>query len=139
MACSQYTNGGYGCGGCLHFFKSLSITLATDVLTITLPAETVRNREKFCICLAQNIPEGATANTIVNIAVTGITAPFPLLTKCGNRVYADQLRSRTVLHTIALTDTPAFKMTNDSRICNTEHSFATLVPTTTAPTTPTTE
>ena len=135
MTCSQFNNGGFGCGGCLHFFRSLSITLAADVLTITLPAETVKNLEKFCICLAQNIPDGVTANTTVVIAVTDITAPFPLLTKCGNRVYGDQLRTRSVLHTIALTDTPAFKMTNNSRLAPTEHSFTTLIPITATTTT----
>lgn len=127
----MYNNGGFGCGGCLHFFKSLSMTLAGDVLTITLPAETVRNREKFCICLAQNIPEGVTANTTVNIAVTNIATPFTLLDRCGNKVYGDQLRTRKVIHTLALTDIPAFRLLDNSGICRTEHSFTTLVPGTT--------
>lgn len=133
MSCSLYNNGGFGCGGCIHFYRSLSITLTGDVLTITLPSETVRNREKFCICLAQNIPEGVTANTTVNIAVTGITDPFELLNRCGNRVYGDQLRTRKVLHAIALTDVPVFKLLDNSGICRTEHSFPTLVPGAAAP------
>lgn len=131
MACSMYNNGGFGCGGCLHFFRSTSITLAGDILTITLPAETVRNREKFCICLAQNIPEGVNANTTVNIAITDITTPFTLLDRCGNKVYGDQLRTRKVIHTLALTDIPAFRLLDNSGIYKTEHSFTTLVPGTT--------
>lgn len=27
MACSLYNNNGYGCGGCIHFVKTVSVTV----------------------------------------------------------------------------------------------------------------
>lgn len=27
MACSLYNNNGYGCGGCVHFVKTVSVTV----------------------------------------------------------------------------------------------------------------
>lgn len=132
MSCRFYNNDGFGCGGCCHFTRSTSITVTGGQVVITIPAETVRNREKTCICLAQNIPQTATANTPVVIAVTGVTGLFSLLNKCGNRVWGDQLRSRKVLHAIALTDVPAFKLCDNDGICCTDHAFPTLVPVTTA-------
>ena len=32
MACSLYNNNGYGCGGCVHFVKTNSVTLVDNVL-----------------------------------------------------------------------------------------------------------
>lgn len=133
MACSLYNNNGYGCGGCIHFIKSTAITVTGGNVIITLPSETVRNCEKFCICLAQNIPEGATSDTPVFVEFTEITGTFSLINRCGNRVYGDQLRSRKVLHTIALTDTPLLRLIDNKGICCTDHAFPTLTPTTPAP------
>lgn len=129
MTCSMYNNGGFNCNGCLHFVKTLSITLTGTVLTLTIPAETIRNREKFCICLAQSIPNGVDANTTVNVAVTNVTAPFMLIDRCGNKIYGDQLRTRRLLHSIALTDIPAFRLIDNAGLCRTEHSFVSIVPT----------
>lgn len=131
MSCRFYNNNGYGCGGCCHFTRTTAVTLADGQIVITIPQQTVRNKEKTCICIAQNIPEVAMANTPVAIAVTGIPGTFALLNKCGNRVWGDQLRSRRVLHTIALTDVPAFKLCDNDGICRTDHVFATLIPNTT--------
>lgn len=130
MACSLYNNGGYGCGSCVHFVKSTSISLIDTNIVVTIPSQTLYNREKICIALAQNIPDTATADTPVVIAVEGITDTFPLYTRCGNQVYGDQLNSRNVLHTIALTDVPAFKMLDNSGLCATKHMFAPIFPST---------
>lgn len=129
MACKYYNNNGYGCGGCCHFTKSTSIAVSEGQVVITIPSETIRNHEKTCICLQQNIPSTATADTPVAIAVTGVTGIFALLNRCGNRVWGDQLRSRKVLHTIALTDVPAFKLCDNDGIYCTDHIYPTLMPT----------
>lgn len=129
MPCKDYCNNGYFCGGCKHFIRSTTIAVTGGQVVITIPSEIVRNREKFCICLAQNIPTEATANTPVVVQVTDNATLYSLLTKCGNRVWGDQLRSRKVLHTIALTDVPAMKLCDDDGICCTDHAFPTLVST----------
>lgn len=57
MPCKDYCNNGYFCGGCKHFTRSTTIAVTDGQVVITIPSETVRNHEKFCICLAQNIPD----------------------------------------------------------------------------------
>ncbi len=128
MACEFFRIDNCGCGGCAHFTRSTAIAVTGGNVVITIPSETVRNCEKTCICLAQNIPEGATAATPVVVEVTGIADTFALLNKCGNTVRGDQLRSRKVLHAIALTDIPAFKLC-DNNLCKTDYTPSVLVPT----------
>ena len=56
MACSLYNNNGYGCGGCVHFVKTNSVTVQDNVLILNIPQATYSNKEKVCICIAQAIP-----------------------------------------------------------------------------------
>lgn len=93
MACSLYNNNGYGCGGCVHFVKTNSVTLVDNVLILNIPQATYSNKEKVCICIAQAIPEVTSADTVAVTIGTG-TTQYVLRTKCGNNVHADQLRSR---------------------------------------------
>lgn len=57
MACSLYNNNGYGCGGCVHFVKTNSVTVQDGVLILNIPQATYSNKEKVCICIAQAIPD----------------------------------------------------------------------------------
>lgn len=56
MSCSLYNNNGYGCGGCIHFVKTNSVTLQGNVLTLNIPQASYSNKERVCICIAQMIP-----------------------------------------------------------------------------------
>lgn len=107
MSCKLYNNNGYGCGGCVHFVRTNSITLSSGVLILNIPQKTLSNNEKVCICLAQAIPTVTSADTVAVTIGTG-TTQYVLRTKCGNNVHADQLRSRRVLHTNVATDVGAF-------------------------------
>lgn len=44
MSCSLYNNNGYGCGGCVHFVKTNSVTLTDGVLILNIPQETFVNK-----------------------------------------------------------------------------------------------
>ena len=44
MSCSLYNNNGYGCGGCIHFVKTNSVTLQGNVLTLNIPQESYSNK-----------------------------------------------------------------------------------------------
>ncbi len=107
MACSLYNNNGYGCGGCVHFVKTNSVTVQDSVLILNIPQATYSNKEKVCICIAQAIPTVTSAETVVITIGTG-TTQYVLRTKCGNNIHADQLRSRKVYHTNVATDVGAF-------------------------------
>lgn len=45
MSCSLYNNNGYGCGGCVHFVKTNSVTLTDGVLILNIPQETFVNKQ----------------------------------------------------------------------------------------------
>lgn len=110
MACSLYNNNGFGCGGCTHFVRTNSVTLAGGVLTLDIPVpqEVLTNNKKICICVAQAIPEGVTSADTVAITINGGATAYVLRTKCGNNVHADQIKSRKVYHTFIATDTGTF-------------------------------
>lgn len=104
MACKLYNNNGFGCGGCEHFVKTNSVTLVDNVLVLNIPQNTYSNKERVCICVAQTLPDVTSVQTVVITIGTG-TVQYPLRTKCGNNVHADQIRSRKVYHTNVATDT----------------------------------
>lgn len=126
MSCALYDNCGFGCGGCRHFVKTASITVDGTVLVLNIPQATYVNKEKACICLAQSIPDTATSAMTVAVTIGTSTTQHPLLTKCGNNVHADQLRSRTVLNTHTATDVGTFIMNDNCKLCKTSFNFPTI-------------
>lgn len=108
MPCSLYNNNGYGCGGCTHFVKTNSVTLSGNVLLLNIPQESLVNKQKICICVAQGLPTGVSSADTVAITLGTDTTQYVLRTKCGNNVHADQLRSRRVYHTNVATDSKTF-------------------------------
>lgn len=127
MACGLYNNNGFGCGGCCHFVKSNAVTLTGNVVSINIPqpARAYTNKEKVCICIAQSVPVEATSADTVSITIGSAGVAYPLRTKCGNNVHADQIRSRKVLHTNVATDTASF-VVNACELCRTGFNFPTL-------------
>lgn len=85
MSCRLYNNNGYGCGGCIHFVKTNSVTVQDGVLVLNIPQESYRNKEKVCICIAQVIPTVTSAETVAITIGTGVTQ-YLLRTRCGNNV-----------------------------------------------------
>ena len=120
------------CHCCRHLVRSTAVALADGALAITIPAVTLSNRERVCLVVAQALPAGTTADTPVQLLITGSTTPYPLQTHFGNRVYADQIRTRRVYHLTAATDTGLF-VTHDC-IPRTGHVFPTLPAPAPAPT-----
>lgn len=121
MSCRFYNNNGFGCGGCEHFVRTNSVTLVDSVLVLNIPQKTYSNKEKVCICVAQAIPVVTSAQTVA-ITIGNSATQYPLRTKCGNNVYADQIRSRRVYHANAATDTASF-VVPDCELCKTGFNF----------------
>ena len=65
MSCRLYNNNGFGCGGCIHFVKTNSVTLQGNVLTLNIPQASYSNKEKVCICIGPTIPSLTSAGTDV--------------------------------------------------------------------------
>ena len=61
MACKT------SCRLCPHLVISDAVTFANDTLTINIPAGAYQNGEKYCIVVAQSIPDTTTINAPVVI------------------------------------------------------------------------
>lgn len=130
MSCRFYNNNGFGCGGCCHFVRTTSATLDGNVLILNIPQKNYSNKEKICICVAQAIPEVTSAQTVA-VTIGASATQYPLITKCGNNVHADQIRSRKVYHATVATDTMSF-VVPACELCCTGFNFP-VIPVATAP------
>lgn len=118
------------CNTCANLVRSTALAVTGGALRITIPTTPLRNHQQLCVAIAQPIPGTVTPNTTVQI-VDG-TSTFNIITPCGNYLYADQVRSRRVLHLVIATDVPLAKLTNTCNLLNTSHVFPVIPATTTA-------
>lgn len=113
--------GGNGANGAVN-------TLTNEFLFITLSTTpTLTNLKRFCLVLAQSLPSGA--NTLPVQIQIGTTV-YPVYTRTGNLLRADQIRCRRVYPIIFGSDPNHFSM-----LCCVPNT----VYTPTAPTVPTVE
>lgn len=76
MACKT------SCRLCPHLVISQAVTFADDTLTINIPAGAYQNGEKYCIVVAQSLPDTTTINAPVVITIGAGTTAYPL-TDCN--------------------------------------------------------
>lgn len=92
------------CRLCDRLIISQSVTVAGGVLTVNLPAGSYQNGEKYCIVIAQAIPDTTTINAPVVITIGTGTVQYPL-TKCNcAQVTACGIRTRTRYSTVVSTN-----------------------------------
>ena len=85
----------YACKECERKVYVADITFAAGVLTLNFPDTMAYvNGCKYCFVLTTNLPDAATVNSPVVVTVGAGTTTFPLLTRCGTQVVAQQLRTR---------------------------------------------
>lgn len=80
---------------CKRLVISQAVTFADDVLTVNLPAGTYGNKEKYCIVIAQNIPETTTIGAPVVFTIGDDTTTYSLLNCDCTPVIACSLNRRT--------------------------------------------
>ena len=83
------------CRLCDRLVLSQAVTFADGTLTINLPAGSYANGEKYCIVIAQAIPEATTITAPVVITIGTGTEEYPLTNRCCAQVTACALRTRT--------------------------------------------
>lgn len=84
------------CKLCDHLIISTSVTVVGTELVINIPAGSYANCEKYCIVIAQAIPDAATINMPVSISIGGVTTNlYPLTDRCGTQLVASEIRTRT--------------------------------------------
>ena len=89
MACKT------SCKLCPHLVLSQSVTFANDTLTINIPAGSYMAGEKYCLVIAQALPDTATINAPVVITIGAGTTAYPL-TDCNcAQATAESIHTRT--------------------------------------------
>lgn len=128
------------CKLCDRLVISQSVTFAGGNVVINLPAGSYRNGEKYCIVVAQAIPNTATINAPVVITIGTGTQQYPLTNRCCVPVTACGIRTRTRYSVIVSTTTTSatFKLLGNTCHCPTNNLTAVNGTAPTAPATPTT-
>lgn len=97
---------------CDRLIISQAVTYASGVLTVNIPAGSYQNCEKYCIVIAQNIPDDAIINAPVVITIGTGTVNYPLVKRNCAQVTAAGLRTRTRYSVVVSTNATGgtFKM-----------------------------
>lgn len=85
----------YNCRLCDRLIISQAVTFTAPNLIINLPAGAYQNCERYCIVVAQAIPEATTINAPVFISVGDGTELYPLNRCNGVQATASGVRTRT--------------------------------------------
>lgn len=85
----------YNCRLCDRLIISQAVTFTAPNLIINLPAGAYQNCEKYCIVVAQAIPEATTINAPVFITIGDGTELYPLNRCNGVQATASGIRTRT--------------------------------------------
>lgn len=93
------------CKLCDRLIISQSVTFTGGNLVINIPAGSYNNGCKYCIVVAQAIPDTATINAPVVITIGAGTVQYPL-TRCDcSQVTVCGIRTRTRYSTVVSTNT----------------------------------
>ncbi len=87
------------CKLCDKFILSQTITFDGTNLVVNLPAGAYQNRCKYCIVLAQAIPEETTINAPVVFTIGTGTTTYPFLNCDCTPIFASQIRTRRIYST----------------------------------------
>lgn len=106
------------CKLCDKFILSQAITFNGTNLVVNLPAGSYRNCQKYCIVLAQSIPEGTTINAPVVFTIGAGTTLYPFLNCDCTPIFASQVRTRRIYATRVNTavDTGVFKYIGNCKL-----------------------
>ena len=91
------------CRLCDRLILSQAVTFADGTLTINLPAGSYNDGQKYCIVVAQAIPEATTISAPVVITIGTGTEEYPLTNRCCAQLTAASLRTRTRYATVVST------------------------------------
>lgn len=87
------------CRLCDKFILSQSITFDGTSLVVNLPANAYSNGCKYCIVLAQAIPEATTINAPIVFTIGTGTTEYPFVNCDCTPIYASQVRTRRIYAT----------------------------------------
>lgn len=112
------------CSLCRRLILSQSVTFTGGNLVINLPAGAYNRGEKYCIVIAQAIPDTTTINAPVFISIgTAGAELYPLTNRCCAQVTACGIRTRTRYSTVVSTSATSgtFKLLGNTCPCPTNN------------------
>ena len=92
------------CRLCNRLVISQAVTFADGVLQINLPAGSYNDGQRYCIVVAQSIPEATTITAPVVMTIGDGTEQYPLTNRCCVQVTACGIRTRTRYATVVSTN-----------------------------------
>lgn len=100
------------CKLCNHLILSQAVAFTGGNLEINLPAGSYNNGEKYCIVIAQSIPDTTTINAPVYFTIGTGTTLYPMTKRSCTQVTACGIRTRTRYSTCVVTTATggAFRM-----------------------------
>ena len=87
------------CKLCSRSIISQSITFNGTSLVVNLPNDNYGNKQKYCIILAQSIPDETTINAPVVFTIGTGTVQYPFVNDDCTPILASQVRTRRVYRT----------------------------------------
>ncbi len=107
------------CKLCNKLVLSQSVAFTGGNLVINLPAGSYENGEKYCIIVAQAVPDTTTINAPVVITIGTGTEQYPLTNRCCAQVTACGIRTRTRYSTVVSTSATSgtFKLLGNTCPC----------------------
>lgn len=105
------------CRLCKRLVISQAVTFAEGTLTINIPAGNYRNGGKYCLVVAQEIPETATITAPVVVTIGAGTAEYPLNRHDCTQATAGAIRTRTRYTTTVSTNAAGGSFRLAGRLC----------------------
>lgn len=87
------------CKLCNKLILSTSVSFTNSTLVINLPEGNYANNCKYCIVIAQAIPDSVTINAPVVFTIGGEATTYPFVNKDCTPILANQVRTRKVYPT----------------------------------------
>lgn len=111
------------CKLCDKLVLSQSVTFTGGNLVINLPAGSYGNGCKYCIVVAQSIPDTVTRNAPVVITIGAGAEQYPLTNRCCAQVTQKSINSRTRYSTVVSTSATGgtFKLLGNACPCPTNN------------------
>lgn len=88
---------------CDHLVISQAVTFTGGNLVINLPSGSYTNGGKYCIVVAQSIPDTTTMNAPVVVTIGMGTELYPVTNRCCAQLTACAIRTRTRYSTVVST------------------------------------
>ena len=115
------------CRLCRNLIISAEITFEAPNLVINIPAGSYGDCQKYCIVIAQTIPEDTTITAPVFITIGDGTELYPLNRCDGTQVTANQLNTRTKYSTRVATTATGGSFNLLSRLCGAKDNGLTAI------------